>query len=52
MQIATQRLLRKKPVMMISDCRKQHLVTKYYEISRPQKKIAEVAGADTSFAFM
>lgn len=32
---------------------KQHLMTKYYEIIRLNtEKIAEVAGADSSFAFM
>lgn len=33
----TQRLLRKKPIVIVSEYCKQHLMTKYYEINRPQK---------------
>lgn len=49
----TQRLFRKKPVMIMTEYPKQHLMTRYYEIIRLNtEKIAEVAGADSSFVFM
>lgn len=49
----TQRLFRKKPVMIMTECPKQHLMTKYYEIIRLNtEKIAQVARADSSSAFM
>lgn len=49
----TQRLFRKKPVMIMTEYSKQHLMTKYYEIIRLNtEKKAPVARADTSFAFM
>lgn len=49
----TQRLFRKKPVMIMTEYSKQHLMTKYYEIIRLNtEKKAQVARADSSSAFM
>lgn len=49
----TQRLFGKKRVMIMTEYPNQHLMTKYYEIIRLNtEKKAEVAGADSSFAFM